>query len=138
MSTTAQNIFDMTMGLIDEISDTGATVHTDTQEYRQRTLFILNVLRGECWAYSATRRSDNCPAIQTMDEEIGLDDKLAQTVLPYGLAAQLLLDENPTAASFYQQRYEELLLRIGRQLSAASEDITDVYGGLAHCEYGRW
>ena len=47
--------------------------------------------------------------ISDFDTPINLDDYIAQTVMPYGLAAHLLIDENPTVASFFQQRYEELL-----------------------------
>lgn len=63
--------------------------------------------------------------------------------MPYGLAAHLLLDENPTAASFFNQRYEELKASLRAGLPTMSEDIEDVYGsgcgGIEpYNEFGMW
>ena len=55
--------------------------------------------------------------------------------MPYGLAAHLLLDENPDAANFFQQKYDELKITLGGKMAAEFEPIIDVYGcagGLAH------
>ena len=143
--TTAQYVFDIAMGLIDEVSESGQTVNADTTEYKNRTVLILNALRGECYPYSDTYgeaeegKRPVCPIIESMDSTIALDDVICQTVLPYGLAAQLLLDENPTAASFYQQRYEELLKETGEQRYGVSQSIEDVYGfSFEHNEFARW
>lgn len=81
--------------------------------------------------------------IASMTDDINLDDYICRSVMPYGLAAHLLLDENPSAASFFQQRYEELLrgLRSGG-IPTGSEDIVDVYGGCGgiepYNEFSAW
>ncbi len=49
----------------------------------------------------------NPPFKKSLDDAISLDDDIATNVLPYGLVALLFLDENPTLASFCQQKYEE-------------------------------
>ena len=55
MATTAQDVFDAAMGLIDEVNEsTGSTDTADTKEYKQRTLLILNMLIGELYMYSDT------------------------------------------------------------------------------------
>lgn len=144
--TTAQSVFDHTMALIDEVNETtGATDTTDTKEYKQRTLFILNVLRGELYPYSDTFTQADEPGkrpiskiIESFEEAIGLDDYICQSVLPYGLAAHLLLDENPTAAGFFNQRYEELRAQLFRGMPGVSRDVEDVYGGFRYTEFGRW
>ena len=113
---TAQDIFDEAMGLMDEVNETtGETDTADTKEYKNRTLFILNILRGELYPYSDTFVSNDrgirpiSDPIEDFDTPIDLDDYICETLMPYGLAAHLLLDENPSAAAFFQQRYEELL-----------------------------
>jgi hypothetical protein len=60
--------------------------------------------------------------------------------MPYGLAAHLLLDENPSAASYYQQRYDELKATLTRGLPQSSEDIEDVYGSgyFPYNEFACW
>lgn len=136
MATTAQLVFDIAMALMDEVDETsGATDTMDTREYKQRALYIINALMGEMYQYSQTclRESGVRPVtayISSMAATLNLDDFLGQSVLPYGLAAHLVLEENPTAASFFQRRYEELLLRLGGAIPVISEDITRVYGGF--------
>ena len=145
MATTPQWVFEKAMHLMDEGNEsTGQADTNDTKEYKNRTLPILNILRIECFPYSDTYvvttpgKRPVCPEIKDFDAEIGLDDGICQGVLPYGLAAHLLLDENPAAASYFQQRYEEALNAAKRGLPTAAEDITDLYGGIEHGRYGWW
>ena len=138
-TTTAQRVFDITMGLIDEVNEShGATDTADTKEYKVRTLFILNALRGELYRWSDTFAVEEpgkrpiLPVIQKFTDIIGMDDYICQTVMPYGLAAHLLLDENPSAAGFFMQRYEELKANLAKGFPSGSEPIEDVYGCINH------
>ena len=150
---TGMDVFQRAITMMDELDDSGKFRHDDTVEYQNRTLAILNILQGELYFYSDTFptwqewEAGRRPVLQPLTDlytEIDLDDYCAGTVMPYGLAAHLLLDENPTAAGFFQQRYEELLrgLMTGRGRMNVSEDIEDVYGpkGGIHPynEFSRW
>ena len=145
-TTTAQRVFDMARGLMDEVNETsGGTDDADTREYKVRTLLILNALRGELFPYSDTYAAEEpgkrpiLAVIQSFDQVIGMDDYICQSVLPYGLAAQLLLDENPDSASFFQQRYEEMRMNLAKGLPQQSESISDVYGIVSpYNEFSRW
>jgi hypothetical protein len=144
--TTAQTIFELTMSLMDELSESGSADTSDTKEYKNRTLSILNILRGELYPYSDTyETNDNnerpiAVEIENFTDNIYLDDYICQSVMPYGLAAHLLLDENPSAASYYQQRYDELKATLTRGLPQSSEDIEDVYGSgyFPYNEFACW
>lgn len=143
--TTAQWVFEKAMHLMDEVNESNGQADTsDTKEYKNRTLAILNILRIECFPASDTYvvtqpgKRPICPEIQRFTAEIGLDDGICQGVLPYGLAAHLLLDENPTVASYFQQRYEEALAAAKAGLPSAAEDIVDLYGGIEHGQFARW
>lgn len=145
MATTAQWVFEKAMHLMDEVNEsTGAADTNDTKEYKNRTLPILNILRIECFPASDTYvvttpgKRPVCPEIEDFSMEIGLDDGICQGVLPYGLAAHLLLDENPTVASYFQQRYEELLNQAKRGLPTEAGDIEDLYGGIGFGRFARW
>ena len=147
MATNAQQIFELSMGLMDELNEsTGQADTLDTREYKNRTLSILNVLRGEVYPHSDTYARDVeqgkrpiCPAIMNFTADVHLDDYICQSVLPYGLAAHLLMQEDPTAANFFQQRYDELKAMLARGLLAESTDIEDVYGGVfPYNDFGRW
>lgn len=116
--------------------DIGETDTSDNQEYKLRTLAIINMLVNELYPYSDTcvkvpgKRSVH-PPLTNLAQEIDLDDYCCGLVLPYGLAARLFTDENPTQAGFYEQEYERLLagLKRGEGMTASSEPIDDVYGG---------
>lgn len=146
-TTTAQRVFELAMGLMDEVNESsGETDTSDTREYKVRTLLILNTLRGELFPYSDTyevsetgKRPILSP-IAAFTDVIGMDDYICQTILPYGLAAHLLVDENPTAASFFNQRYEELREKLTQGLPTVSEAVEDVYGGgyQPYNHFARW
>lgn len=145
MATTAQEVFEKAMNLMDEVNEsTGQADTNDTKEYKNRTLAILNILRNECFSASDTYvvtepgKRPICPPIPDFVTPIGLDDYICQGVLPYGLAAHLLLDENPSVASYFQQRYDELLDEAKRGLPTAAEDIQSMYGGIEYGEFARW
>lgn len=141
----AQRVFELTMGLMDEVSETTGSVNSaDTREYKNRALLILNVLRGELYPYSdtftptAAGKRPVCRVIENFESEIDLDEHICESLLPYGLAAHLLIDENPGAAGFFQQRYEEQRALLARGLPSESRNVLDIYGGIEYCEFGSW
>ena len=143
--TNAQMIFDLAMHLMDETNEaTGKTDTADTKEYKNRALGILNVLRVEAFPYSDTYtitepgKRPVCPEILDFEGPIGLDDGICQGVLPYGLAARLLLGEDDQRAGFFQQRYEEKLAQLRRELPAGAEDIDLPYGGVEMGQFAHW
>lgn len=145
MSTNAQWVFEKAVNLMDEVSESsGAADNADTKEYKNRTLAILNILRIECFPASDTYEVTTpgkrpvCPEITDFTTDIYLDDAICQGVLPYGLAAHLLLEENPEMASYFQQRYDELLRAARNGIPAAIEDIVDAYGGIGYGQFARW
>ena len=143
--TNAQWIFEQAMHLMDEANQsTGAVDCSDTRGYKNRTLAILNLLRVECFPASDTYdmaepgKRPVCPEITDFDTPIGLDDGICQGVLPYGLAAHLLLDENPGLAAYFNGRYAEGLAAAKRAVPAWAEDILNRYGGIEHGRHARW
>lgn len=128
--TDANLVFDLAIQLMDEQYEmTGETRTVDTKEYEFRTLSILNILRNELYPFSDTYegREDGkrniCPMLTAWDQAIDLDDAIAQGVLPYGLAAHLLVGENDTLAGFFNDRYQELMFSIGTRRMAQWENI---------------
>ena len=145
MATTAKWVFERAMALMDSLGDGNGYADTaDNNEYKNRTVSILNVLRMECFPFSDTYtittpgKRPVCREILNINDNIDLDDGIAQGVLPYGLAAHLLVDENPDSASYFSQRYEEMLAGMKSGLPAAVENITDVYGITEHNSFGGW
>lgn len=130
-------VFERAITMMDELNDDGKYKHEDTKEYQNRTLAILNILAPELYPYSDTCEKNQeweegrrpvMAWIESLYDNIDLDNYCAGTVLPYGLAAHLLMDENPTSANFFQQRYDELKSRLVVGKKARFEDIEDKYG----------
>ena len=138
MSTTAKWVFDKAIFLMDEQNEsTGLTQTADTKEYEFRTIPILNVLRHELYPISDNFQTGEdgkravCAELQSLEDPIDLDDVVAQGILPYGLAAHLLLGENDTMANFFAQRYQEMYAAAQKSMPSRWEDIPMHYGGLS-------
>ena len=131
------DIFEAAMGLMDELSAEGEAQTSDTAEYVLRTPAIINMLVGELTMLTG-EREDRLPVESLDDAAPVADASYALSALPYGLAANLLVDENPSAASFYQQRYEELRAYYLSRFRASVENIERLYGGVEYGEFAAW
>ena len=143
---TVQAVFDKAIYLIDAQNEsTGITSSADTKEYRVRTIGILNNLLDVVYPASATYPENEAgrPAlddIQEVSDELDLDPRILRDVLPNGLAAHLLSEENPTLAEYFQQMFEEHLEAARRGVRATFESIDDAlpYGGIEYGRFSRW
>lgn len=144
---TVRAVFDKAIYLIDAQSEsTGATKTSDTKEYEVRTIGILNNLIDVVYPASDTfeiGEDGKRPAlddIESFDDELDLDARILRDVLPNGLAAKLLSEENPTLANYFQQLFEQELELSKRSRPARFESIDDAfpYGGIEYGEFSRW
>lgn len=121
MAVTGQQVFDNALVLMDEVTETGA-ISTDTPNYyKTKALTILTTLQAELLPLSQTP-----PVITDLTQPLLVSDRDALSILPYGLAAHLLLAEDLNAASFFNNRYDELK----RKRKTTSIPITDNYNIL--------
>lgn len=131
------DVFNAAMGIMDELSSTGQAQTKDTKEYEYRTPAIMNMMVSELKIM--TGDTEDWLPVESLDDIIpGVDTTYALGAMGYGLAANLLVDENPTAAGFYQQRYEEMRSRYVNSRPAEAEDIEDLYGGIGMGQFARW
>ncbi|MBQ2329191.1 MAG: hypothetical protein II387_00425 [Oscillospiraceae bacterium] len=136
--TTVGEVFDAAMALTDELNlSTGSARTRDTKEYEQRTPQIIGTLIAEFRLMSGLRGSYIRP--ESLDDNlIGIDDGYAIGVMQYGLAAKLLLDENPASASFFHEKYEELRSLYFSRAQATVGEIENVYGGIEYGQFSHW
>lgn len=139
---TVQQVYDMAIHLMDEQDETtGETRHTDTDEYRYRTISILNSVIPALYPYSGNYDASTVtgrPKARMLyvenysdpdfDQGIPLDDTLSAAVLPYYLAGQLTAMENDALSSFFMNRYREVLYDIRNKVPASFEQIAAPYG----------
>ena len=136
-----QEIFDMAIHLMDEQSESnGSTGTVDTQEYKFRTISILNSIIPALQIYSSNYDREgfgrpepeillaNDHANPDFTQEIALDNVLSYSLLPYYLAAQLLSGENEELAAWFMNRYRETLNDVKNKMLAEFEDISRPYG----------
>lgn len=141
--TTVQKIFDMAIHLMDEQGESnGGTGTVDTNEYKFRTISILNSIIPRLYIYSSNYEdlgeARTAPAPLLVDnyatpdftQEIPLDDVLSLTLLPYYLAAQLLSAENETLAAWFMNMYRESFNDIRSKSLSDFEPISMPYGGF--------
>ena len=122
---TGTDVFNAAMALADSLDD--------TTDYSARALYFVNMLGQELYQISDTKtvtagsRPLFTPITALTDTITTLDDGLSIGVMPYGLAALLLVGEDDVKANFYQQLYEEKK-RDARNVPSEFEDIEDLYG----------
>ena len=142
-----QSVFDKAMYLIDAQNEsTGSTDNGDTTEYKVRTIGILNNLIDDVYPASDTfviGEDGKRPALDDLadfSDEIRMDPYIVRSVLPCGLAAKLLSEENPTLADFFWQLYEQRLAKARAGVPASFESIEEglPYGGIEYGEFARW
>lgn len=117
---TAQQVYDIALVLMDEVTETG-NITTETPEYyRSKALNILTTLQTELLPLSITP-----VPVTSMTQTLLVSDRTALLVLPYGLAAHLLLSDDLTLSSFLNARYDELKRKVA---TGGIVSTTDVYG----------
>ena len=102
-------------------------------------------LDAECYPFSDLKDPDAADSSWRRvdmdaweDNLYKIDNTLALGIMPYGLAANLLVDENPTAAGYFQQRYDELLRGKKSRTPADVGEIENLYGGIEYGQFSRW
>ena len=114
---TAQEVYVLAMKLMGEDSEDG-TDEGYTTEYQQKAWGVLSILQTELLPPSV----DVIP-VTGPETELQVPKRIATMVLPYGLAAQLLMDEDQNKSVFFNARYDELK----RKQQATVAKINDVY-----------
>lgn len=138
-----QEIFDMAIHMMDEQGESdGQTSTVDTEEYKYRTISILNSVIPALQVYSSGYDTSAVgrPAANILmasnyknpdfTQKIPLDDVLSYSLLPYYLAAQLLSGENEDLAAWFLSRYREAFNDLARKTLAEFEPISMPYGAF--------
>lgn len=130
---TVQDVYNSALAIMNEVTD---------PSYENRVVPLVNSLIGQCWQmseeYDTGSRSMWTPVTDINDEIIGIDQNIAMSVMPFGLAALLYLDEDSVRSNSWWQVYQDGLID-ARRTPAQFERIEDVYGILPSNNLdGRW
>lgn len=104
---TCQEIYDITMALMDEMLDNGGVDYASTLDYTARTPGILTILQTEVVMTFKAKGIDidTLDRLTAMTDDVDLDENICMGVLPYGLAARLLGQEDKEMSSYFSQQY---------------------------------
>ena len=114
---TCKEIYDITMALMDEMID-NSTVDQDpnvdypsTKDYQARTPGILTILQTQVTNFFKSKgmEVDTLDRLINMADNVDLSDDICMGVLPYGLAARLLGQEDTQMSSYFSQLYMNAL-----------------------------
>ena len=132
----AEDIFKMTMALIDEMNTSGELDATTTAEYRAKAPSILSMLQAEIIGienrYRAKTEQIMPVQIENLDQPLQIDTIKAATLLSNGLAANLMVVEDKALANFFEQRYEEMKGMFLKPTPKSPETRRDVYDSTLH------
>lgn len=127
----AEDIFKMTMAMIDEMNTSGGLDETTTAEYRAKAPSILTMLQAEIIGIENRYRDKNAQiqpvAIESLDQPLQIDVIKSSTLLTNGLAANLMIVEDKALANFFEQRYEEMKGMFLKPTPKTPEKRGDVY-----------
>ena len=132
MSATVREIYDIALTLIDE---------NGSEELEKRAPGIVTALSGRCFSaseeYETGPHSLFAPA-DSMDSEVyGIDNTLALSAMPFGLAAIYALDYDPAKSRSLWGIFLEHTEN-ARHTPEKSKAIGDEYGGIGFSRFGRW
>ncbi len=132
----AQDIYDITMALMDEMKNDGSVDINSTKDYLARTPGILTILQTEV-IIELKKNGINVSSldrIEKMTDEVDLEDDICTGVLPYGLAARLLGQEDATLSNYFSSLYmngkSESAKTSSSKVLAKQETRENVYGLL--------
>ena len=127
----AEDIFNITMAMIDEMLSSGALDEEAVAEYRAKAPYILTMLQTELIGIDNRYRDKKDwiypVVIESLDQTLQLDDIKSQTLLTNGLAAQLMLHEDKKLANYFEQRYEEMKGMFLKPTPRKPETREDIY-----------
>ena len=128
---TGENVFTITMAMIDEMLTSGGLDAEATAEYRAKAPSILTMLQNELVGIENRFRKKEeyvYPVpIESLDQTFQIDDIKASTLFTNGLAAHLMLHEDKTLANYFNQRYEEMKAMFLKSMPRTPETREDKY-----------
>jgi hypothetical protein len=120
MATTAQDVYELALALMDEIEETGTFTATNDE----KAPYLIDLLQRDlAFAEDVTVST----AISALTDSLVISDDTAMRIMPYGLAAKIALaDKDADAYNEFQSTYE----RLKRTIRIDEADITDEYDVL--------
>ncbi len=103
---TAQDLFDTTLALMGAGSEEAA-------DYENQYMAVLNILTAETFDINNSIRVKDgkeelteAPVIDDLTDTLEYEDQLLRLAFPYGIAGHLIMEDDPSVAIQYKNKYE--------------------------------
>lgn len=105
----AQNIYNITMAMIDEYTDAGVVDVNSTKDYLARTPSILTMLATQVGIELKKVDPDaELPSpVTDMETDVELEEEICISVLTKGLAGALLITEDTNLSNYFNSSFLE-------------------------------
>lgn len=122
MAIIGEDVFIMTIKMIDAIDRSGNVTESKIVSYRAKAPTFITMLQGELLPASS-----DAVNYTSLADPLSITDKQALYVLPYGLAAELMIseDDSQSIASYFSSRYAEAKRKY--PAPARINKVNDVY-----------
>ena len=122
---TGNDVLSAALALIAEDQDNAG-------DYRETALILLNLMMPELHELNNNMRiagglseREEILSLGDMTGDIDLDERIVREILPFGLAAKLVLDDDLTKASYFNNEFIEKKSTLAR---TSVVSITDAWG----------
>jgi hypothetical protein len=119
---------------MDERKNDGNVDVNSTKDYLARSPGILTILQTEIIMElkKVGAKVNSLDEVKKMTTDIDLEDDICFGIIPYGLAARLLAQEDTVLSNYFSSLYDNAFNRYLSEYKqlATQEDREDVYGSL--------
>ena len=126
---TGEKLFEIALDLLD-LRKTNGFLPENCADIKTKAVNIINICLAECAPLNnlLQNRTDNeFLDITGLNEIVPCDERLAVSVLPFGVAAYLCCDEDPVLSQLMESRYRTAYRNMQRASKAKIHSVTEVY-----------
>jgi hypothetical protein len=121
--TTAKNIFDKAIVIMDELTETGAVADSQILEYKHRAPYLLDMWQREIARIENVEIEEE---ITNLDQTLIISDRNCPSGAYYLAEHFAMADMNEELAAMCRRKYQQLKSEAGKPIPPT--EIIDVYG----------
>ncbi len=125
---TGRNILNIALDLMNVRSSDGV-LPSNCADMESRAINIINICLAQCAPLNSLlcKRERYIPVLKNLDENVEYDESLLLSVIPYGVAADLSSDEDPSLSNKFEEKYRYAYRSAFRYSRARLHSVTEVY-----------
>ena len=125
---TGRNILNMALDLMNMRGSDGM-LPVSCADMESRATNIINICLAQCAPLNKRLCNTEAPVtlLKSLDDTVEYDETLLVSVIPYGVAADLSADEDPSLSNKFEEKYRFAYKSAFRYSRARLHSVTEVY-----------